>query len=246
MQFNNKFKYIWWAIVICSGIYMIYLRYDHITGSNVGVFDIFLVAIIAGLMLIPFFTEMDFLGVKLKQEIATMKTEVKEDLKEIREVVKNVIDINNHNRFSPSIYFGNNPSPPPDNQLNNIEGFIKKTMGQILEQNIVSGQTNGNLEVPEENKLLFAARFNIEREIRRIWMNRFLEFSDEKSRHMPVTRMVNDLIKHEILPPSFNGVIREIYAVCSPAVHGEEPTVKQVEFIKDVAQEVINTLKVIR
>ncbi|APO44591.1 hypothetical protein BS614_11680 [Paenibacillus xylanexedens] len=245
MQFNNKFKYVWWVIVIGLGIYMIYLRYDEIISSSVGAFDIFLVAIIAALMLIPFFTEMDFLGIKLKQEIVAMKTEVKEEISEVRGMLKNSIDINNNNRFNPSIYVGSPSSPPPDNQLNNIEKSIKNTLDQILAANSVDRQTNESLEVPEENKLLFAARFNIEKELRRIWKENFYKTNEERSRPIPINIMINDLIKQDILPPSFKNVIREIYSVCSPAIHGEEPTQKQVDFIKDVAQDVINTLKVI-
>ncbi|WP_028532662.1 hypothetical protein [Paenibacillus sp. UNC217MF] len=249
MHFNKYFKYVWWVIIIASGVYLFYLRYDQLKTGSVGSFDTVLIAILAALMLIPFFSEVDILGIKLKQEFTTLKSEVKGDMKEIKEVVRNVVDINNQNKFSPSIFFSN-PSAPPDNQLDRIEEFIKSTMNQFIEQNApVATEVKSitKLDVPDDNILLFSVRYNIEKEIRRIWMNNFGEFNSEgKIGYMPIHRMVGDLVKYDIIPPSFSGAIKETYAVCSSAIHGEKPTEKQVIFIKDIASEVISTLKVIR
>ncbi|MTI47671.1 MAG: hypothetical protein FH761_07500 [Firmicutes bacterium] len=227
--------------MLALGIFMIYTRYEQIKSGDVGTFDTALIAIIAGLMLIPFFSEINILGVKLKQEISSLKTEVTE----FREVVKNVIDVSNSNRFSPSIYFGQSQAPP-DNQLEKIEEYIKYSINQVMEQNINLEDQNIELDVPEDNMLLFSARYNIEKEIHRIWDNHSDEYDDKKSRYVPIHRIVSYLTKYEILPPSFNGVIKEIYSVCSPAVHGEKPTESQVKFIKDVSADVIRTLKGIR
>jgi hypothetical protein len=50
------------------------------------------------------------------------------------------------------------------------------------------------------------------------------------------------LVQNELLQPRFAHAIREIYSVCSPAIHGEPVTDAQISFVQDVAKEVIDAL----
>jgi len=243
MVFNYKFKYIWWVVLLVLGIFLLYTRFESIRAGNVGSFDTVLLAIVAGLLLIPLFSEITVLGISLKQQITNLKTEVKEEVKEVKDAVRNLVEFSNHNRFSPSIYVGGNP--PPDNQLGEIEEFIKKTTKELMEQNSYSIPKTISLSIPEDNQYLFSVRYTIETEVKRIWLNYCDDINTNKQRHIAPIRMLVDLINNNILPSSFHKVIKEIYSICSPAIHGETPTRNQVSFIKDIADDVINSLKAI-
>jgi prophage antirepressor-like protein len=52
--------------------------------------------------------------------------------------------------------------------------------------------------------------------------------------------------EHCLLEPSLGNVIREAYAVCSPAIHGEPATEAQVEFVKDVGPQLAAALRTIQ
>jgi hypothetical protein len=45
------------------------------------------------------------------------------------------------------------------------------------------------------------------------------------------------------MEPRLDHAIREVYAVCSPAIHGEPVTQAQIDFVKDVGPELIAALR---
>jgi len=49
-------------------------------------------------------------------------------------------------------------------------------------------------------------------------------------------------MKQELLHPNIANAIREVYSVCSPAIHGEPVTVAQVNFVRDVTPQIIEAL----
>jgi hypothetical protein len=61
-------------------------------------------------------------------------------------------------------------------------------------------------------------------------------------RPLPFNQLSEILVKQELLHPSIANAIREIYSVCSPAIHGEPFTPAQVDFVREVAPEVVGAL----
>ena len=53
------------------------------------------------------------------------------------------------------------------------------------------------------------------------------------------------LIINELIAPQMGNAIREVYSVCSPAIHGEEVSSAQVDFVRNTAPELIPALEVI-
>ncbi len=55
--------------------------------------------------------------------------------------------------------------------------------------------------------------------------------------------MARNLAESEAIPRDFVHAIKEVYNVCSPAIHGEEVTEQQVAFVKDLAPKIVATLR---
>ena len=74
--------------------------------------------------------------------------------------------------------------------------------------------------VGSDNSLALAKlRMELERELRHIAYNNQTDIS---SRPLGITKIAEELVSREILPPTWLGALREITHVCNHAVHGTE------------------------
>ena len=98
--------------------------------------------------------------------------------------------------------------------------------------------------VPNENLDLFKVRFNIEKQLKRIW---FLRFGDYPTvgfqiRYQPIQNMIRDLLNFELIDKDFHGILIEILSICNYAIHGNDLTNNRIYFVKKNANQVINYL----
>lgn len=143
--------------------------------------------------------------------------------------------------FSPHF---NIPTPATDAQLPEIERFIKAAVSDVL-------SAHGNkappppelIPISENVSFLFATRYNLEKELRRIGETR--QLFAETRRPAPAIHLANALVQAELLEPRLAHAIREVYSVCSPAIHGKPVTDAQVSFARDVGQVLIAALQAI-
>ncbi len=104
--------------------------------------------------------------------------------------------------------------------------------------------TNSNIDVPNNNLQMFKVRFNVETQLRRIWENRFQNGEFEgKNKHQPLTRVIEDLTRFEIMDRNFYGILREILSICNYAIHGENVTDKQATFVINNANQILDYLR---
>ena len=83
----------------------------------------------------------------------------------------------------------------------------------------------------------------MEKELRRIWKQRFGEV--EGKRPAPYLLITRSLVEAGLIDPKIANVIREVYAICSPAIHGLQVSESQVRFVRDIAPELMASLKAI-
>ena len=113
------------------------------------------------------------------------------------------------------------------------------------------------LNVNERISFLFRTRYLIEKNLRDIsnflgieegYSNRAVAFTNKitKRKPIPIYKLSSILIDHQILDPKIANAIREVYAVCSPAVHGEEVSDAQFGFVRDLGPEIIRTLEKVK
>lgn len=226
-------------------------RWHAITLGSAQAFDTILLAAVIALALLPFFSELTVYGLSWKQYVEETKKEIKQDVKEqifaLRTDLHNAIVTNT--QVNPHFYVNAPPPPPPpDNQLSELERQIQSRLEEFREELGIAADNLSAQELrPSENTTTaFSSRYMIERELRRIWRSRFQKQVLDSTSRIPVGRMVDELVKTEIIPASIGRSIREVFSVASPAVHGDEPSPEQIAFLTDVVPPLLVTLKAIK
>nr|WP_324258168.1 hypothetical protein [Cellvibrio fontiphilus] len=239
MEFSKNFKSFWWTILIFSiGLYL-YGRHEKLLAGDPTWFDAIVFIVWVALAIGPFFKEMKLFGFEFKQEVEKLKEHVSGELQAIRNTIQNTSE--NKQTMNPQFLFGY--PPPADSQLLNIQEQIKSTIHSAISSfGLHSPKSDAHiLEEPAGDiDLLFRARLGIEKELRKIYG--FISEGNSR-RPEPIFRIVESLNRAELLTRELGHAIREVYSVCSPAIHGEEITKAQVEFVKNTAPELISALK---
>jgi hypothetical protein len=88
---------------------------------------------------------------------------------------------------------------------------------------------------------LFKIRYQIERELRRIW-DRRME-ANVFRRPRSVAEMATILESEGFIESRVVNVLRQVYSIPSPAIHGERVSQANVAFVRDVAPKLIATLR---
>jgi hypothetical protein len=240
MKFPGWFKYMWWITIFVACGYLLYQRYGDISTGKANFADLFILVIWVALALVPLFQEISLPGISLKQQIEEIKKDVKQEFAAIRTTLSNTVDV----RTQTNLYY---PTPPPDTQLPALEEKIKIAVVEAIEkyglQPTGDEKVQGILNVEDDVRFLFSARYALERELRRIWKERF---GDEQDRRpQPIYKLVDGLTQAQLIEQNLGHLIREAYSVCSPAIHGEDISEAKVNFVKDVIPELLNVLRAI-
>jgi len=236
LKLPNWFKIIWWLILVGLLTAFLWHRYPELAIGRAVPADIVVFVIWAALLLAPLFSEVSLLGITLKQQISELKEYVASQITDVKSEVRSAVDV--RATFSPHF---NIPAPAADAQLPEIERRIKSAVSDALaEHGIQQPPTPAQVPVPQDVTLLFATRYNLEKELRRIGESR--QLTGDTRRPMPVLQLTRALIQTELLEPRLANAIREVYSVCSPAIHGEPVTQEQVAFVQAVGPELIAAL----
>ncbi|HEL4234412.1 TPA: hypothetical protein UM516_004243 [Stenotrophomonas maltophilia] len=230
---------MWWLLLVSLLSAFLLHRYRELVLGNAVPADIVVFVTWVALLLAPLFNEVSLLGVTLKQKIDELKEHVADQITEIKSEVRSAVDV--RATFSPHF---NIPAPASDAQLPEIERRIKLAVSDALEEHGIR-QPPPPAQIPISNDvaLLFATRYNLEKELRRISETRQLLV--ESRRPIPLHHLTRALTQADLLEPQMASAIREIYSVCSPAIHGEEVTPAQVAFVQGVGPELIAALRAI-
>lgn len=240
MKLPNWFKIGWWLLLTGIITWFLYNRYPALVVGQATGADVVAFVIWVALLLVPLFNEVSLLGITLKQEAEELKKFVAAQVSEIRSEVRNAVDI--RTTFSPNIMI---PAPPTDSQLPELEARIKAAVTGALASHGLKPQeaTPPALRVSDDVSFLFATRYNIERELRRITYSR--DIATTSRRPLPIFQLSRMLAETGLIEPRLDHAIREVYAICSPAIHGEPVSDAQVAFAKDVGPELVAALKAI-
>jgi len=235
MQLPNWFKILWWVGITLALVMLLSTRILSIQEGTANAIDAFLFLILLILLLLPLFKEFDFLGLKLKAQIDEVKTEIKDEVTQLR---NEIISIGVNTQVNPQIYL----NPPPDSQLPDLERKYQKILDELRKERNISGSIDVQTEllIPTDVNYLFIVRYTIEKELRRIWRDRFN--GEITRRPVPVHKILGLLVEAGLIESRISNMIREVYSVCSPAIHGEEVSEKQISFVRDIAPNLISTL----
>lgn len=240
MRLPNWFRIAWWALLIFSLLFLLHSRLTAITSGLANGIDAFFFLILIILLLLPLFQEFDFFGIKLKSKIEELKSDVKEQITNLRSDMQ-TIGINT--QVSPQIYL---TPPPSDNQLPQIEERFRKILKETLFTFDIKSSVDiqNELLIPNDVNYLFVVRYTIEKELKRIWQERFQK--EGGLRFTPINKITQALYESKLLDKNLSNVIRDIYAICSPAIHGDDVSKNQIKFVEDIAPDLITALMAIK
>ncbi len=100
MKLPNWFKILWWLFLLVIVTCFVWQRYDSFVKGFVTVLDVFVFLIWIALLLIPLFKEVKFFGIELKQEIDSLKKEVREQIINLRSEIQTSISFQNRINFT--------------------------------------------------------------------------------------------------------------------------------------------------
>jgi cytidylate kinase len=243
MKLPNWFKITWWIILLLLTGIILFKRYEAITTGQSVPADVFVFLIFVALMLVPIFSEIEFFGLKLKREIEELKSDIRIKFGDIKNEIRNTQTQTLNQTIQA---YGQYGPPPPDSKLPELEEEIDRIVKAKLQEHgvIIDQPLASRIDVPEDNLTMFKVRYNIETQLRRIWENRFDEKAfDQRFRHQPIMRIIQDLTKYEIIDNNFYGILREILSICNYAIHGEQVTDNQVNFVSKNAKVVLDYLR---
>ncbi|WP_051412954.1 hypothetical protein [Methylophilus sp. 5] len=236
MQLPNWAKILWWSILVGVLTYFLRERLPDLLTGKAAAADIAAFGVWMALLLAPLFNEVTLLGVTLKNQIEELKDHIATQIADVRADVRNAVDV----RATVSPTF-NLPGPPSDAQLPAIEAQVKAAVAAALAEHGSSTPVSTDFVVSDDVAYLFATRYHIESELRRLASDREIGAT---IRRVPPTHLLSrSLVESGLLSPRLGNAIREVYSVCSPAIHGEPVTAAQVSFVRDVGPELIAALR---
>ena len=237
-QFSTGQK-IWWAVlVILLSVALIWRRKDILSGAST-FFDTVLFLVWIALCLAPLFKVVGLFGVRLRRQVKSLKEKVEVEVGNLRAEMKNSIET----QINPNFYL---PYPTSDKQNENIENYIENSVDDFLKSKGISKhdlEVNESIDIDNDVLLMFKSRYNVEKEVRRIWRNKF--DTDDLQHPASVLKISQKLSDAGIIDSGVAGSIREVYRISSPAIHGEEIDNNQLDLIKDVTPGLVATLRAI-
>ena len=223
-------KWIWWFGLVAIVGYVLFKRLDLTAAGRSTPFDAVTFVVWVALLLAPIFSEVKIWGVELKQEIKEVKKDLSEQIHAVKAEVRNSIN------FQP-VFTNAVAAPPQDSQLPVIRAEVERALNARMGE-LNSAPQPVEPQLPADVQYLFSARYNIEREVRRITD----ALLDPRSRTQ-IRRQVDILAEMGSIPHEMNQAIIDVYRICSPAVHGDPVSVEQVNFVHEAVPRLLATLR---
>jgi hypothetical protein len=185
---------------------------------------------------LPLFSEIEFLGIKVKKEVEKLTSEVKEGLSDIR---LQVMDLKVSNSIA--IQVGNAPLPPKDELKKLLQEFsdgqkntdvdISKAKSEPILQ-----ESDYLLEVTEQSVFLFKVRLTLENVLTRLCEK--TGYNGNKS----LSQMLRHLNLRQVINGKTVELLDQINKIATRGVHGEIISDEYIDFIKQVYPSALSQL----
>lgn len=231
----------WWYLIllVLSTIYILYYKKEinqlkEFNATNL-IFILWLI-----LLLLPLFSEMEFFGIKLKKEVEKAKTEVKENLNDIR---MQIMDLKVSNSNANTINVGNDFLPTKQKLKELFKEFTTNsntTTDNLSEGHStpkidisLEGEVSGNIkfEIAEQSTYLFKIRLILEKALTDL-----CEKTDYNG-HKSMFEMLRHINRRVLINGKTVDLISYIINIANRGVHGEIVSNEYIDFIKRVFPE---------
>lgn len=221
-----RWKIGWYLLVLALLTYLVISNWNTYINGTSNPFEIIIFLIWIAVLLAPLFREVSFFGVSLKNEIDSLKGEI--------------INLKNEIHSTQTVYVY--PPPPQDSELPKIRSIVKSTLRQ--ESKEVVEEPPPTPEIPDEISYLFSVRYIMEQELKRIvdiaWLGQNKEFYPKT-----VIQKLEFLVHIKMIHRNLAYILKEMYATCSAAIHGEQVSGNAVQWIRQDAPAIIEAIKAI-
>jgi hypothetical protein len=242
MVLPNWLKITWWLSILAILTALLWVRRAALLTGSATTFDIIAFVLWMCLMLVPIFSEIKIFGFELNQKIDALGKHIEGQIATLTTEMRTNVDL--RTQINPQFTF---TTPPQDSQLPNIEQNIREILQREFETRGIPAATASAPDdvLPEDPTAiyLFTVRRAIDKELRRICLQ---QVGDEGScRRSSASLLLNSMQRQQLVSHELARAVRDLYAVCSPSVHGEDATPDQVTFVEDVSPGLLAALRAI-
>lgn len=222
-------KRLWYIFVlVLSSSYVFYYRFEiyelkEINARNL----IFLLWLV--LLLFPLFSELEFLGVKIKKEVAEATGEIKESVQQLHTQIAQ-LQVSNTVAANFSIGGGMLPTEEKMDQLLKLVQELKAKAG---EDNLYQVKEES---IPDKNVYLFKVRLQIEKSVREL-ISRF-----DVSGPTPLSRQLYTLLRMQVISDNTFELAMQILKIANRGVHGEIISDEYISFVQKTYPELMKQL----
>lgn len=230
----RHWKKFYWFILVAFLSYLVIARLPSFLSGNPTNMDIIIFVIWIALIITPVFREVNIFGVGLKNEIDALRNDVRGEILSLRSEIQNTIN------FNPQINIG---QPPSDSELPGLKEAIQKAIKDVGGTiNIQAIQTEEELPAPnDDTQYLFSVRYNLEKEMNRLWRPQAASQPEERQRSPG--ELLRLLSKWETIDTGFYEALRDVLSVCNMAIHARDVSQAKVDFVRDVAPQLLAYLE---
>lgn len=226
IKLKQKLRIACLILLFISLSWLIVIRYPAIASGTSSTSDIVILLLWMALLLAPLFQEVNLFGLQLKRSIESL-----------REQVQNLMFTVQSQTQSVSIH--NYPVPPSDSEIGERRREAEKVLGTGL---ITRSLRDDSRPQDPETNLLFNLRRTLELELKRIDSSRFGLGWDYK--RFSLFQSTQRLLQAGL--PSLAAAMRDVYAICTAAIHGEEMSPKQLAYAKEIGPQIVSALTAIQ
>ena len=225
-------KSIWYVLLVLFGFaYVWFYRnelYDlnELNAKNL-IFILWLL-----LLLLPLFSELEFLGVKIKKEVEKATGEIKESVSSLQ---TQIMQLSINNSVVPTFYIGSNLPTQEE---------MKKATEAVAKAEDFSNEKNDNIQQKSlldseyKNMYILKVRQELEILLRRICGK--VGFQDSTS----IQNMMKKLMQIGLLDVDTYDSINYVFSIVNRGFHGEIISNEYIEFIENVFPKIKNQLEV--
>jgi hypothetical protein len=231
---SDNFKIFWWFVLVVTIAIFLAGRYDALVKGTPTYFDSIVFLVWIGLCLAPVFKDINIFGLKLKTELEDLKKDLNYQLSILKTEIKSSIEVSAAN--SNQIYVNTNQQPPKDSEIPDLSAHIKEALSKLgitPESTWSADQVIESIEVE-----MFKIRLQFEKLVRR-----YAWFKVSDNRRYSLGRMLQELKYSEAIPKDILIGVQEIVSICNYAVHGDELTKAQIEFVRESAPGLLKALE---
>lgn len=224
-------KKCWYIVLLCtSSVYVWHYRFDIYQLKEINAQNLIFILWLF-LLVFPLFSEMEFLGVKVKKEVEKATEGVKDSLQNLQ---IQMAQLQMTNSVANNINL-NNTALPSEQKIEELLSMVRNLQSNSSDTETPS--VDATVDIDDKNVYLFKVRLDIETSLRELC---------EKIGHaekMPIVKMMQLLIRNEIIDNITCDLISQVIKIANRGVHGEIVSTEYVNFVNETYPEIARQLK---